>query len=148
NAPSVFAQAPMRGLSQRYTFVPTTEIIAGLREKHWLPVQVEEQRVRSETRIGFQKHLVRFRRAEQMETLDEWNAELVLTNSHDAACAYLIQIGIYRRLCSNGLVVSDDSFEGLRFRHAGLKAQAVVEASFQILELVPKITVVIEAFRN
>ena len=37
-APSIFASGPMSGLSERYAFVPTTEIVAGLREKHWLPV--------------------------------------------------------------------------------------------------------------
>ncbi|SRR6266568_3087068 len=87
-APSIFAQGPMSGLSPRYTFVPTTDIIAGLREKAWLPVDVEQQRPRSPSRFGFQKHLIRFRRAEQTQRLDEWNAELVLTNSHDAGCAY------------------------------------------------------------
>src|SRR5437879_5702611 len=131
-APSIFAQGPMSGLSRRYTFVPTTEIIAGLREKAWVPVNVEQQRPRSPARFGFQKHLIRFRRAEQMQTLDEWNAELVLTNSHDAACAYLMQIGIYRRLCSNGLVVSDDNFEAIRVRPAGLKAEELVQARYSI----------------
>src|ERR1035437_8299606 len=79
-APSIFAERPMNGLSSRYTFVPTTEIIAGLREKSWLPVQTEQLRPCSEWRLGFQKHLIRFRRAEEMQTLDEWNAELVMTN--------------------------------------------------------------------
>lgn len=69
-APSIFAQAPMDGLSRRYAFVPTTEIITGLREKNWVPVHVEQQRVRTPSRIGFQKHLIRFRRAEQMQDLD------------------------------------------------------------------------------
>src|SRR5215467_1534886 len=82
-APSIFAKTPMSGLSRRYAFVPTTDILAGLREKHWVPVHVEQQRARAQGRLGFQKHLLRFRRAEQMQTLDEWNAELVLTNSHD-----------------------------------------------------------------
>ena len=113
-APSIFASRPMTGLSDRYAFVPTTEIVAGLREKHWLPVRVEQQRVRTSARIGFQKHLIRFRRAEQMQTLDEWNEELVLTNSHDAGCAYLMRVGIYRRLCSNGLVVSNETFEAIK----------------------------------
>ncbi|MBE7502902.1 MAG: DUF932 domain-containing protein [Verrucomicrobiales bacterium] len=97
-APSVFANGPMTGLSSRYTFVPTTEIVAGLREKHWLPVAVEQQRVRTSARFGFQKHLIRFRRAEQMQTLDEWNPELVLTNSHDAGCAYILRVGTFANL--------------------------------------------------
>jgi hypothetical protein len=147
-APSIFAQAPMSGLSPRYAFVPTTEIVAGLREKSWLPVNVEQQRVRTATRFGFQKHVIRFRRAEQMQTLDEWNEELVLTNSHDAGCAYLMRVGIYRRLCSNGLVVSDETFEAIRFRHSGLKAVQVIEASYHILEHVPKVAALIDSFRN
>jgi len=147
-ARSIFATAPMSGLSARYRFVPTSEIVTGLREKGWLPVRVEQQRVRLVERFGFQKHLLRFRLAEQMKTLDEWNTELVLTNSHDAGCAYILQVGIYRRICSNGLVVSDQGFEAIRFRHAGLKATDIVEASYQIFEHVPKIGASIERFRN
>jgi hypothetical protein len=147
-APSIFAQAPMSGLSQRYVFVPTTEIVTGLREKNWLPVSVEQQRVRTAARVGFQKHLIRFRRAEQMQTLDEWNAELVLTNSHDAGCAYLMRVGIYRRLCSNGLVVSDETFEAIRFRHAGLNIEEVVQASYRVLEYIPRVGMLIDRFRN
>jgi len=145
---SVFAQAAMTGLSSRYTFVPTTEIISGLREKNWLPVSVEQQRVRTQTKVGFQKHVIRFRRSEQMQSLDEWNEELVLTNSHDAGCAYVMRVGIYRRLCSNGLVVSDETFEAIRFRHSGLKAAQVVEASYRILEHMPRVAALIDRFRN
>jgi len=72
-APSIFANGPMTGLSSRYTFVPTTEIVAGLRARNWLPVDVEQQRVRTATRFGFQKHLIRFRRAEQMQNPCESN---------------------------------------------------------------------------
>ena len=147
-APSVFSRGPMAGLSNRYAFVPTGEIVQALREREWVPVSVEQQRVRNEARRGFQKHLIRFRRKEQMQTLEEWNPELVLTNSHDALCAYVLQVGIYRRICSNGLVVSDQSFEAIRFRHAGLEPEAVVQASFRILEFVPKLGGLIERFRN
>ena len=147
-APSIFSPGPMAGLSNRYAFVPTTEIVEALRERDWVPVWVEQQRVRKETRRGFQKHLIRFRRQEQMDTLDEWNPELVLTNSHDALCAYILQVGIFRRICSNGLVVSDESFEAIRFRHAGLQPEAVVEASFRILDFVPRLGGLIERFRN
>jgi hypothetical protein len=146
-APSVFASGPMAGVSPRYTFVPTARIVDGLREQDWVPVNVEEQRIRNETRRGFQKHLIRFRRAEQMETLDEWNVELVLVNSHDRGCAYQLHAGIYRRICSNGLVLSEGSFEAIRFRHAGLLGDEVVQASFRLLEYVPKVGELVQRFR-
>ena len=62
-APSIFASGPMQGVSSRYTFVPTARIVDGLRDLDWVPVGVEEQRIRNEARRGFQKHLLRFRRA-------------------------------------------------------------------------------------
>ena len=62
-APSIFASGPMAGVSDRYTFVPTARIVSGLGEHDWVPVDVEEQRIRNEARRGFQKHMIRFRRA-------------------------------------------------------------------------------------
>jgi hypothetical protein len=147
-APSIFAAGPMRGVTDRYTFVPTARILTGLRELQWLPVDVEEQRIRTETRRGFQKHLVRLRLAGQMETLDEWNVELVLVNSHDAGCAYQLHAGLYRRICSNGLVLSQGSFEAIRFRHTGLEPDEVVQASLRLIEFVPRIGELVQRFQN
>ena len=58
-APSVFVTGPMAGVSDRYAFVPTSRIVTGLREQNWVPVEVEEQRIRQEVRRGYQKHLMR-----------------------------------------------------------------------------------------
>jgi len=146
-APSIFATGPMEGVSRKYTFVPTAELVSGLREHNWVPVEVEEQRIRKENRRGFQKHLIRFRRVEQMETLDEWNVELVLLNSHDTGCAYQLHAGIFRRICSNGLVLSQDSFEAIRFRHAGSVTGEVVQASFRLIDYVPKVGELVNRFR-
>ena len=147
-APSIFATGPMSGVSPRYTFVPTARIVTGLRELDWVPVDVEEQRIRLETRRGFQKHLLRFRRAEQMETLDEWNVELVLVNSHDAGSAYQLHAGIFRRICSNGLVLSDSQFEALRFRHSGLEPDEVVSSSLRLIEFMPRVGELVQRFRD
>jgi hypothetical protein len=147
-APSIFAAGPMANVSPRYTFVPTARIVDRLREHDWVPVVVEEQHIRNEARRGFQKHLIRFRRLEQMQTLDEWNVELVLLNSHDCGCAYQLHAGIYRRICSNGLVLSQESFEAIRFRHAGHVTDEVVQASFRLLDFVPRVGELVNRFQS
>ena len=43
-SPIIFASGPMAGVSNPYPFVPTARIVDGLREQHWMPVGVEEQR--------------------------------------------------------------------------------------------------------
>jgi hypothetical protein len=147
-APSIYASGPMAGVSQKYAFVPTAEILTGLRALHWVPVEVEEQRIRLEARRGFQKHLIRLRQEAQMETLDEWNVELVVVNSHDAGCAYQLHAGIYRRICSNGLVIGGESFNAIRFRHSGCLTGEVVQASLRLVEAMPRIGERIARFRE
>jgi len=70
--------------------------------------------------------------------------ELVLMNSHDADSAYQLHAGVFRRLCANGLVVSEGGFTALRFRHAGLTATIVVEASLRLLAEMPRLGGLIE----
>ena len=146
-APSIFAKGPMPGVSKRYTFVPTARIVSGLKDAGWAPVHVQEQRSRKESRLGFQKHLIRFRRVEQMEYLDEWNVELVVVNSHDAGCTYQLHTGVFRRICSNGLVMSERSFPAIRLRHAGLDSDLVVQSSLSLLQAMPKVGELVASFK-
>jgi len=64
-APSVFAAAPVAGVSERYTFLPTSQIVSRMRQEGWAPVEVQQQAVRVQGRMGFQKHLIRFQRRDQ-----------------------------------------------------------------------------------
>src|SRR5690606_14626760 len=61
-APSVFAEHARPGVSSRYTFVSTAQVVALLDAEGWMPVRASEQRVRLEDRIGFQMHEIRFAR--------------------------------------------------------------------------------------
>src|SRR6201997_4738216 len=64
-APSVSASQPIEGVSERYSFLPTSSILNGMRENGWVPVRALEQSIRTEARRGFQKHMVRFARVER-----------------------------------------------------------------------------------
>src|SRR6202022_1926793 len=55
-APSVFASQPIDGVSERYSFLPTSSILNGMRENGWVPVRAQEQSIRTEARRGFQCH--------------------------------------------------------------------------------------------
>src|ERR1700751_18543 len=102
-APSVFASQPIEGVSERYRFLPTSSILKGMRENGWVPVRAQQQSVRTEARRGFQKHLIRFARAEHLETWEknQVRPEVVLLNSHDKSSAYQLHCGLFRLVCSN-----------------------------------------------
>jgi Domain of unknown function (DUF932) len=149
-APSVFASQPIAGVSDRYSFLPTSSILNGMRENGWVPVRAEQQSVRTEARRGFQKHLIRFARAEHLATWDknQVRPEVVLLNSHDKSSAYQLHCGLFRLVCLNGMVVSDGTFARISIKHSGFKPDSVIEASFDVLEAVPQIMDKVKLFQD
>ena len=108
-APSIFATQPIDTVSDRYSFLPTSSVLEGMRENGWLPARAEQQSVRTEARRGFQKHLIRFARSEHFGSWEknQVRPEVVLLNSHDGSGAYQLHCGLFRLACSNGMVVAN-----------------------------------------
>ena len=147
-APSIFAAQAMPGVSSRYAFVPTSQLVSPLRAAGWAPVSAVQQRVKLDERRGFQKHLIRFQRRDVVPVKGEYTPELCLINSHDRSSAYQLHAGLYRFICANGMFVGDgDAFERISIRHAGFTPDEVIDASFRILDQVPAITASVESFR-
>ena len=71
------------------------------------PLRAQEQSIRTEARRGFQKHVVRFARGEHLQTWEknQVRPEVVLVNSHDKSSAYQLHCGLFRLVCTNGMVV-------------------------------------------
>lgn len=148
-APSVFAGGAMAGVSDRYAFLPTINVVDGMRKNGWLPVKAVEQRVRLDERRGSQKHMIRFQRAEQIGNMAlGLRTEVVLLNSHDRSSAYQLHAGLFRLVCANGLTVSDSTFSHISIRHSGFKPENVIEGSFKLLEDVPQIEGKVAAFQG
>jgi len=146
-APSIFAAAPIAGVSERYTFLPTAQIVGRMRQEGWAPVEVQQQAVRVEGRMGFQKHLIRFQRRDQIARPGDYTPEIALVNSHDRSSAYQIHGALYRFICSNGLMVSDSTIERVSIRHSGRETEEVIAASFAMLAQIPQLTERVNAFR-
>jgi hypothetical protein len=138
----------MAGVSQKYAFVPTCEVVDRLHNAGWVPVFAQQQRFRLPGRSGFQKHLIRFQRRDLVAIKGEFATEICLVNSHDRSSAFQLHVGLYRFLCDNGLMVADTSFERLRIRHSGFRPDDLVQASFAVLDQTPKIEARVSMFRD
>ena len=68
-APSAFAIEPYHGQSNRYTFIPTSSVIDGMRAAGFLPVSASQSRARLADRKDYTKHMIRFRAANLPKTL-------------------------------------------------------------------------------
>lgn len=130
-APSIFASGAHASRSDRYTYLPTSEVLGALRREGFEPFMVCQTRVRHEDRRGFTKHMVRMRHAGQVN--DAEANEIVLLNSHDGTSSYQLLAGLFRFVCSNGLVVGDTVAE-VRVHHKGSIAERVVAGAYEVRE--------------
>lgn len=141
-APSVFAETARPGVSSRYTFVSTAEVVRLLRDEGWEPVNAHQQRVRLAPREGFQMHEVRFARRVDLAralAVGETRPELILQNAHDGTRAYRIDAGLYRLVCRNGLTVADSDFAHVAIRHVDVAAEKFIGAARAVAENTPRV---------
>jgi len=68
-----------------------------------------------------------------------------MTNSHDGKNSFQFQAGLYRLVCSNGLVIADAEFANMKIRHMGYDLN---ELSTVISEIVEKLPLTVECMNK
>src|SRR5690606_33595929 len=131
-APSIFAEAPHESRSQRYAYIPTVTVLTELRKEGFQPFMVTQTRTRHEDRRDYTKHMIRLRHASQINARGEAN-EIILLNSHDGTSSYQMLGGMFRFVCSNGLVCGD-TVADVRIHHKGNVAGQVIEGAYEVLK--------------
>jgi hypothetical protein len=131
-APSVFAEGKHASRSERYTYIPTIDVLRGLRKEGFEPFMVAQGQSRVEGKAEFTKHMIRMRHAGQVQTRPEAN-EIILINSHDGASSYQMLAGMFRFVCCNGLVVGE-VVQDIRIPHKGNIQGEVIEGAFRVLD--------------
>lgn len=124
-APAIFTES--NGLmSRRYAHIATMDLLEGLAADGWLPVQAQQDRARQRD-ARYVQHAVVLRRADTLNdlpTVGDSVPTIMLQNSHNGRTQLRLRAGLYRFVCSNGLVIGQDSFSAA-IRHSG---DAVAEA--------------------
>ena len=62
-APSIFAAASTPSRSERYTYIPTIEVLRGLKKEGFEPFMVAQSKSRIDGKTEFTKHMIRMRHA-------------------------------------------------------------------------------------
>ncbi len=128
-APSIFADAPHESRSERYAYIPTAAVLAELRKEGFEPFMAAQTRVRHDDRRDYTKHMLRLRHASQINGAEA--NEIVLLNSHDGTSSYQMLAGMFRFVCSNGLVCGN-TVTDVRVPHKGDVAGHVIEGAYEV----------------
>jgi hypothetical protein len=63
--------------------------------------------------------------------------QIIMTNSHDGKNSFTFQAGMYRLVCSNGLVIADQEFGSMKIRHMGYDFDTLRETINEMVEKLP-----------
>lgn len=125
-APIVFATEPTnKGVSEKYLHVNTETIIDDLAKLGWIPVTAMQKKTKSRkdgSATIRSKHMISFQNPDLMikgKDGDDAFPRIIVTNSHDGFNSFQFRVGIYRLVCSNGLVVADEEFSAFKIKHKG-----------------------------
>jgi hypothetical protein len=148
-APSVFTTEKAAHLTDKYIQTPTSRVVEDLMALGWNVTKAQE--VKSKKFKGFQKHIVVFRHPDitiKSKEGDDAFPQILLTNSHDGKAAFNFRVGIFRLICSNGLVISDADFNNVSIRHTNYTFESLQAKISEVIAKLPGLVQKINLFKS
>lgn len=135
-------------VSHNYGFIKTEPIIKTIQEYGWQLVSTKVARARKDERKGFEKHKLIF----EHPTLgldNDSRPRLYLLNSHDRSSAFCFNLGFFRFVCENGIMIGDAIGNQFKVYHTGRNIEEQI--GFQLVAAiasVPKLLDIRERLRE
>lgn len=136
NVPSLFAIQASPKMSERYAFVSTFDLIKPLLKTFDI-TQASQRATRKNGRNpAHTRHMLRMRMKGIKPLVGGTFPEVVITNSHDGQSRISLHGGLFRLVCSNGLILplTPGSAAHANFVHLGDR-QRIVDAANNVVEI-------------
>lgn len=117
---SALATAPAATTSSKYLYIPSHRIITELEGQGFTLHSQREARTRKEEHKGHTKHVLTFRQKDDVNArkIGDATPQIGIINSHNGAGSLRVFAGLFRFVCTNGLVVGDTWDENV-YPHRG-----------------------------
>jgi hypothetical protein len=150
--PAAFKTEPTNpNVSDKYIPANTATVIEDLAKLGWRPTQAKQCRqkknssgIRSFHMVAFQNPDVKICKpvtdadGNTTEVVDSY-PRIILTNSHDGFNSFKFMVGLFRLVCSNGLVVCSNEMVNMSIRHVNYDFEALRLVVTNAIEQVPNI---------
>lgn len=151
-APQVYTQAPSSNVSAKYTFIPTYKIIEDMEKLGWYVSDALTMKSTNQLQHDFGKHMVKFfnpniRIEDGQGGIDAY-PEILIINNHRGWGRFKFEIGIFRLVCSNGLVVKSKDLGTFVMKHLGYSFEELQNLVSQAVTALPKVVEKINTFTH
>lgn len=145
-APSIFAEGRHASRSERYTYIPTIDVLRSLHDEGFEVFMAAQGGSRIEGKEAFTKHMLRLRHMAVHGQNQGQANEIILINSHDGCSAYQMVAGIFRFVCCNGMVCGDVATD-IRIPHKGNVQGHVVDGACKVIQDFERVDELVDEMR-
>lgn len=151
--PYAFAEAPTNpGVSEKYTYANTETVINDMAKLGWYPVEAKQCRQKKGSSGIRSFHIVALQNDEMKlpgpDGKTESYVRIIIQNSHDGFNSFKFMCGLYRCICSNGLVLADAEFASLSIRHINYSFDELRNVVSSIIDKVPIVISTMERMKS
>lgn len=116
---------PCKAVSSKYKFISTIDYIQPFLKRGWV---IDKQKGGVKATSAHQISLTH----PDFKTISGDKIQILVLNSHDRSMKFTVAGGLFRLVCSNGLMVGED-FEAFSFKHIGNNIEEKLENSYEKL---------------
>ncbi len=148
-APAVYAHDYAEDLSNKYGNFNSANAIEVMNDYGYGVTQAAQVKGRTEKTNIYGQHLMAFAKRHEINAFSEQQPEIIFYNSHDGKSSMKLFAGIYRFVCSNGIIAGEgfdqrmvhyksnlDSFEDL-LTHTTAKLEGVTDFTRKLQRIIP-----------
>lgn len=134
-------------MSAKYKTVQTNLIAQKFKDMGFVVDSVTRKKSRGGGQ-GFGKHMVKLSHPELLRTShDDIKLQLIITNSFDGSSAFSIQLGFFRFVCANGMIVGE-CLESYKHRHTGMILEELDESIEKIVAQTKTLAAMIDKLKS
>jgi hypothetical protein len=151
-APAVYTTQPHPKVSDKYSFLPTHRIVDDMEKLGWSVSSAKMAKTSNKDQTKYGKHLIQFFNPEIAIKDEQGNVEaypqILIVNNHRGYGKLRFELGVFRMVCENGLVVKEEGrdFGGFTLRHMGYSFGELKDLVNQAVEALPKVVAKINQF--
>lgn len=115
----VLASEACDRVSDDYKFLSTIDVVNRLHEDGWRTMSVQHVKKRDKSKLAHSKHRVILAPPGDMaeNVVGGTSPRLIIQNAHDGSSALRFMLGLFRMVCSNGMIVTQSMLENMRLIH-------------------------------
>lgn len=151
-APQVYTTKPYDQVSEKYVFLPTHQIVDDMAKLGWQVSDAKTMKTKNQIQKKFGKHMVVFYHPDIFIKDDQGEIEaypqILIQNNARGWGKLKFSVGIFRMICSNGIIIRDKDLGNFDLRHFGYSFQELQELMNRVVSALPDVVKKINVFTD